>query len=155
MAGFIDRHARIYVVEQNRDGQMLQLMRLDLSPEHIAKEGKWAALGMLPPLEDYNPVVGCHSLVDPAFAPPGKHVAQNEMQGPRASDLPEKEWLALKEKYAEAMVYANLLYLKRAMFETDEQGRAFSQFQAFDLRRAAGKILMERKKTGEKEKEGS
>ena len=61
----------------------------------------------------------------------------------------------LKEKYAEAMVYANLLYLKRAMFETDEQGRAFSQFQAFDLRRAAGKILMERKKTGEKEKEGS
>ena len=74
------------------------------SPEHIAKECKWAALGMLPPLEDYNPVVGCHSLVDPAFAPPGKHVAQNEMQGPRASDLPEKEWLALKEKYAEDML---------------------------------------------------
>jgi beta-carotene ketolase (CrtO type) len=74
------------------------------SPEHIANECKWAALGMLPPLEQYNPVVGCHSLVDPSFAPPGKHVAQNEMQGPRASDLPEKEWLKLKQKYAEDMM---------------------------------------------------
>jgi beta-carotene ketolase (CrtO type) len=74
------------------------------SPEHIANECKWASLGMLPPLEEWNPVVGCHSLVDPTFAPPGRHVAQNEMQGPRASDLPEREWLALKRKYAEDML---------------------------------------------------
>jgi len=74
------------------------------SPEHIANECKWASLGMLPPIEEWNPVVGCHSLVDPALAPQGKHVAQNEMQGPRASDLPEREWLELKRKYAEDML---------------------------------------------------
>ncbi len=34
---FIDRFARIYVVEQNRDAQMLSLMRLELSPERTAK----------------------------------------------------------------------------------------------------------------------
>jgi len=73
-------------------------------PEHIANECKWAALGKLPPLEEWNPVVGCHSLVDPSFAPPGKHVAQNEMQGPRASDLSDEEWLKLKQQYAEDMI---------------------------------------------------
>jgi phytoene dehydrogenase-like protein len=73
-------------------------------PEHIANECKWASLGMLPPIDDWNPVVGCHSLPDPSFAPPGKHVAQNEMQGPRASDLSESDWLKLKQKYAEDMI---------------------------------------------------
>jgi 2-oxoglutarate ferredoxin oxidoreductase subunit alpha len=34
---FIDRYQRIYVVEQNRDAQMLGLMRLELTPERIAK----------------------------------------------------------------------------------------------------------------------
>jgi 2-oxoglutarate/2-oxoacid ferredoxin oxidoreductase subunit alpha len=34
---FIDAHERIYVIEQNRDGQLLQLMRLELIPERIAK----------------------------------------------------------------------------------------------------------------------
>jgi 2-oxoglutarate ferredoxin oxidoreductase subunit alpha len=34
---FIDRFKRIYVVEQNRDAQMLALMRMELSPERIAK----------------------------------------------------------------------------------------------------------------------
>src|SRR5918911_1212825 len=34
---FIDAHDRVYVVEQNRDAQLLQLMRLELSPERIAK----------------------------------------------------------------------------------------------------------------------
>ncbi len=34
---FIDRHERVYVVEQNRDAQMLALMRLELSPERIGK----------------------------------------------------------------------------------------------------------------------
>ncbi|MCP5116780.1 MAG: 2-oxoacid:acceptor oxidoreductase subunit alpha, partial [bacterium] len=37
LAGFIEHHARVYVVEQNRDGQMLQLMKLELTPEHVAK----------------------------------------------------------------------------------------------------------------------
>jgi 2-oxoglutarate ferredoxin oxidoreductase subunit alpha len=34
---FLDRYARVYVVEQNRDAQMLALMRLDLTPERSAK----------------------------------------------------------------------------------------------------------------------
>lgn len=34
---FLDAHDRVYVVEQNRDGQMLQLLKLDLSPERVAK----------------------------------------------------------------------------------------------------------------------
>jgi 2-oxoglutarate/2-oxoacid ferredoxin oxidoreductase subunit alpha len=37
LGAFIDRYDRIYVVEQNRDAQMLALMRLELSPERIAK----------------------------------------------------------------------------------------------------------------------
>ena len=34
---FIDAHERIYVIEQNRDAQLQQLMRLELSPERIGK----------------------------------------------------------------------------------------------------------------------
>jgi 2-oxoglutarate ferredoxin oxidoreductase subunit alpha len=30
---FIERHERIYVVEQNRDGQMASLIKLDIKPE--------------------------------------------------------------------------------------------------------------------------
>ncbi|MGE5198561.1 MAG: 2-oxoacid:acceptor oxidoreductase subunit alpha [Rhodospirillaceae bacterium] len=34
---FIDRHQRVYVVEQNRDAQMLSLLKLDLAPSQVAK----------------------------------------------------------------------------------------------------------------------
>jgi 2-oxoglutarate ferredoxin oxidoreductase subunit alpha len=34
---FIDSHERIYIVEQNRDAQLLMLMRLELTPERIGK----------------------------------------------------------------------------------------------------------------------
>ncbi len=34
---FIDRHARVYVIEQNRDAQMLSLLKLDLTPGQIGK----------------------------------------------------------------------------------------------------------------------
>jgi 2-oxoglutarate ferredoxin oxidoreductase subunit alpha len=37
LVAFIDAHERVYVVEQNRDAQMLQLMKLDLSPERQSK----------------------------------------------------------------------------------------------------------------------
>ena len=37
MNAFIDGHERLYVVEQNRDAQLLQLMKLDLTPERVAK----------------------------------------------------------------------------------------------------------------------
>ncbi len=37
LAAFIDAHERVYVVEQNRDAQMLGLMRLELAPARIGK----------------------------------------------------------------------------------------------------------------------
>ena len=37
LATFIDAHERVYVIEQNRDAQLLKLMRLELSPERIGK----------------------------------------------------------------------------------------------------------------------
>jgi 2-oxoglutarate ferredoxin oxidoreductase subunit alpha len=37
VADFIDAHERVYVVEQNRDGQMHSLLRIELQPEQIAK----------------------------------------------------------------------------------------------------------------------
>ena len=37
LAKFIDAHERVYVIEQNRDAQMLQLIKLDVTPERVAK----------------------------------------------------------------------------------------------------------------------
>jgi 2-oxoglutarate/2-oxoacid ferredoxin oxidoreductase subunit alpha len=34
LAAFIDAHERVYVIEQNRDAQLLQLMKLEMTPEH-------------------------------------------------------------------------------------------------------------------------
>jgi 2-oxoglutarate ferredoxin oxidoreductase subunit alpha len=34
---FIRNHDRVYVVEQNRDAQMLQLLKLDVSPDQVTK----------------------------------------------------------------------------------------------------------------------
>ena len=48
LVSFIGRHARVYVIEQNRDGQMLQLMRLELDAEHIAKLRSVRYYGGLP-----------------------------------------------------------------------------------------------------------
>jgi len=72
--------------------------------KHIANECYYANMGKLPPVEEYNPVIWCHSLADPAYAPPGMHSAQCEMQGPQATDMPEKEYLKLKEEFAENLI---------------------------------------------------
>jgi 2-oxoglutarate ferredoxin oxidoreductase subunit alpha len=37
LVDFIDAHERIYVIEQNRDAQLLQLMKLDLAPDRVRK----------------------------------------------------------------------------------------------------------------------
>lgn len=37
VADFIRRHQRVYVVDQNRDAQLLSLLRLELGPEEIAR----------------------------------------------------------------------------------------------------------------------
>jgi phytoene dehydrogenase-like protein len=76
----------------------------DASPDHIARECLYQKLGKFPPLEDYCSVVWCHSLVDPAYAPPGKHVAQNEQLGPAATFHTEREWLEIKKWYSEQLM---------------------------------------------------
>jgi 2-oxoglutarate ferredoxin oxidoreductase subunit alpha len=37
LSNFVDAHERIYVIEQNRDAQMLQLMKLELTPDRQKK----------------------------------------------------------------------------------------------------------------------
>jgi 2-oxoglutarate ferredoxin oxidoreductase subunit alpha len=37
LTAFVDAHERVYVVEQNRDAQVLQLMKLELNPERVSK----------------------------------------------------------------------------------------------------------------------
>ena len=79
-------------------------MQPDPDPMHIARECLYQKLRKFPPLEDYAPTVGCHSLVDPSFAPPGKHVVQNEQLGPPASAHTETEWLEIKKRYADELI---------------------------------------------------
>jgi 2-oxoglutarate ferredoxin oxidoreductase subunit alpha len=37
LATFVDAHDRVYVIEQNRDAQLRQLMKLELTPERVSK----------------------------------------------------------------------------------------------------------------------
>ena len=76
----------------------------DASPEHISMECKYQRLNMLPPLEHYCPTIWCHSLVDPLFAPPGKHIVQSEQLGPPATAYTEKEWMKIKKEYGENLI---------------------------------------------------
>jgi 2-oxoglutarate ferredoxin oxidoreductase subunit alpha len=48
MVDFIKRHERVYVVDQNRDAQLLGLMRLELDPALIAKLRSVRYYGGLP-----------------------------------------------------------------------------------------------------------
>ena len=61
---FAKEHERIYVVEQNRDGQMLQLLKLDLAPEQVTK---------LRSVRHYNGLpVDARSLTDEIISQEGK-----------------------------------------------------------------------------------
>ena len=78
----------------------------DPDPGHVIRECMWEKMRMFPPrdLEDYCPTVGCHSLVDPSYAPPGKHVAHTEQLSPPASTYTEREWLKIKKQYADDLI---------------------------------------------------
>lgn len=57
VAAFITRHERVYVVEQNRDGQLYSLLRAEL-PTHL--------IGRLQSIRHYNGVpIDAHAIVDP------------------------------------------------------------------------------------------
>ena len=45
---FIHEHDRVYVVDQNRDGQLLSLLKLDLSPDDVARLRSIRHYGGLP-----------------------------------------------------------------------------------------------------------
>jgi len=45
---FVRRHERVYVVDQNRDGQLLMLMRMEMAPEDIARLRSIRYYGGLP-----------------------------------------------------------------------------------------------------------
>ena len=45
---FIEQHDRVYVVEQNRDAQMLSLLKLDLKPDQIERLRSISHLDGLP-----------------------------------------------------------------------------------------------------------
>jgi phytoene dehydrogenase-like protein len=76
----------------------------DPDPVHIVRECMYEKMLQWPPLDDYCSTVTCHSLVDPSFAPPGKHVVQNEQLAPPASCYSEREWLEIKKRYADELI---------------------------------------------------
>ncbi|MFN8626213.1 MAG: NAD(P)/FAD-dependent oxidoreductase [Candidatus Binatia bacterium] len=79
-------------------------MQPDPDPMHQARECHYQKLRKFPPMDDYAPTVGCHSLVDPSFAPPGKHVVYNEQLAPAATTFTEKQWLEIKKRYADELI---------------------------------------------------
>ena len=48
LVDFMRRHDRVYVVDQNRDAQLLALMRLEFDPDDIAKLRSMRYYGGLP-----------------------------------------------------------------------------------------------------------
>jgi 2-oxoglutarate ferredoxin oxidoreductase subunit alpha len=68
LAPFIDAHERIYVIEQNRDAQLLQLMKLELTPEQCTK---------LRSVRHYNGLpIDARSITDDVLAQEGFEVAK-------------------------------------------------------------------------------
>jgi beta-carotene ketolase (CrtO type) len=73
-------------------------------PMHVARECHHRRLGQWPPVEDYNPVIWCHSLADPTYAPAGMHIAVHEQLGPAASEHTEQEWSEIRDRYTEELL---------------------------------------------------
>jgi 2-oxoglutarate ferredoxin oxidoreductase subunit alpha len=73
LGAFIDRHDRVYVVEQNRDAQMLSLMRMELEPARLAKLRSVLHYNGLP--------VDARSVTDAMLAREGLAVARASSEG--------------------------------------------------------------------------
>jgi 2-oxoglutarate ferredoxin oxidoreductase subunit alpha len=65
---FVDAHERIYVIEQNRDAQLLQLMKLELTPEQQTKLRSVLHYNGLP--------IDARSITDDVLAQEGFEVAK-------------------------------------------------------------------------------
>jgi 2-oxoglutarate ferredoxin oxidoreductase subunit alpha len=68
LAAFVDAHERIYVIEQNRDAQLLQLMKLELTPERVSKLRSVLHYNGLP--------IDARSVTDDVLAQEGYEVAR-------------------------------------------------------------------------------
>jgi len=68
IARFIDTHERVYVIEQNRDAQLLQLMKLELTPEQQTKLRSVLHYNGLP--------IDARSITDDVLAQEGFEVAK-------------------------------------------------------------------------------
>ena len=65
---FIDAHERVYVIEQNRDAQLLQLIKLDVTPERVARLRSVLHYNGLP--------IDARSITDDVLAQEGFEVAK-------------------------------------------------------------------------------
>jgi 2-oxoglutarate/2-oxoacid ferredoxin oxidoreductase subunit alpha len=68
LAAFVDAHERVYVIEQNRDAQMRQLMKLELTPERQTKLRSVLHYNGLP--------IDARSITDDVLAQEGFEVAK-------------------------------------------------------------------------------
>src|SRR5262245_29015246 len=68
LAAFVDAHERVYVIEQNRDAQLLQLMKLELLPEQQTKLRSVLHYNGLP--------IDARSITDDVLAQEGFEVAK-------------------------------------------------------------------------------
>src|SRR3954447_22978809 len=72
LAAFIDAHERVYVIEQNRDAQMRQLMKLELTPERQKKLRSVLHYNGLP--------IDARSITDDVLAQEGFEVAKKTVR---------------------------------------------------------------------------
>ncbi len=72
LAEFVARHRRVYVVEQNRDGQLLGLMRMEFPPELIGKLRSVLHFNGLP--------IDARSITDAVLAAEGRDVAAPHLE---------------------------------------------------------------------------
>jgi 2-oxoglutarate ferredoxin oxidoreductase subunit alpha len=77
LAAFVDAHERVYVIEQNRDAQLLQLMKLDLSPERQKKLRSVLHYNGLP--------IDARSITDEVLAQEGFEVAKKTVRSAGSS----------------------------------------------------------------------
>jgi 2-oxoglutarate ferredoxin oxidoreductase subunit alpha len=68
LTAFVDAHERVYVIEQNRDAQLLQLMKLELTPERVSKLRSVLHYNGLP--------IDARSITDDVLAQEGFEVAR-------------------------------------------------------------------------------
>jgi 2-oxoglutarate ferredoxin oxidoreductase subunit alpha len=68
LEAFVDAHDRVYIIEQNRDAQLLQLMKLELTPERCARLRSVLHYNGLP--------IDARSITDDVLAQEGYEVAK-------------------------------------------------------------------------------